>query len=1224
MYGWSPSPPPAGSSSSAVQPYPPSAESRQSGFASHSSRLDFNPDAANGRLDGGMQGQGRMYIDRVAPAHYTQPPSGPRWEQHGSYEASKPPPSYAPRNLPPPAPLPQTTSTRRLFHYLLPLPFRKVRDVLDDAEHDNLRRIIHDASLVEMTSYETAWRTATVSLVAESVTNLRTALDLIAQIVYVEQGQRWNSFERQHLDNPRWIEFADKQCHEVFRPSPPQGTQRAAAPPIAFVQQPPPTHARNASPPRRSRDSGVGLDDTSDMDSRPRRGRKRDYSPSRSHSRSRSRSRSPVRGEQRRTRRQSPTPELRTQATDAPMRVDEPEPAASSLSCKISLPASAAPRFLAGSATTAFIEELTSCSLALTSTREGTTLALEAPSRRAMDEAVRLVESVVDKVEEGWKAQVVLEKKEGSDSSASDYPPSSRRRRSSRSPSPRRSTTNSGRYFDQQLPKKDMRWASVRAQDDRWARGRTGRERSRSPPPRRRSSYSHEGRAWDGGGKGRYEGGRGWEEKLDEGRRDDPPRPRSRSRSRWRAPLPPPRARSPSPSRSTSFASDRMRSASPYSRRAREDTSRPRSRRRSSSRSPSPVRSLSPVSPPEPDQSDSTPISPDDPKSSTIARGATAKWVSAFARTEGYEKPPVEQRWRDEVEREKRWEAEGGGDVRMAEAEAAGDVKRAGGGMEKDGLWGESPVEVFVLPKDVPSAPSNTAFPASASTSVSLNSVEQGDDDEMKTLSSYTLELPFPRAGLAILGENHSTLAWIEQSAGLIQLTVYPPRHQRDPGTVVLVGAQPAIIEGLQLIERALYHNLRGKWTGAEWRELCQSNRQWLVFDKRNCVDLEGVREHAQEPPRPALFQPSSNGRPPVPVRPFAPPKPVDRPAPPRTKSTPPGPARTPPRSPTRSPSPPCEPSLPRFSYTVTLPFRGLAPLLSGVANEKLRRIRDACRLERLFITHDERRIASLVLVGSKDAIYLALDDVEQAVYKRRSEYDDWEWGRLRDHGWIQFERWKCLQPLEEPPPPQGPVRGEASQRFSEATRRPLATLIPFPPRPALTLSLSRSPFSPPRRAISPFEDPVAESSRSTIDPRDMSPRRWAHGSRSGRTSEEEERALREAAMGSRRRRAAGERKEGEAASGSKEEEESGTPPFPAYPAPAPPPPASAAMSASTSPLAPADGRITYPLPPRGPKAMLDSIDEYFRGSSRSGGSGGGSDGAGKPRWKAAFSSSKG
>jgi hypothetical protein len=68
-----------------------------------------------------------------------------------------------------------------------------------------------------------------------------------------------------------------------------------------------------------------------------------------------------------------------------------------------SIPSSAASRFLAPSTSAAFIEETTGCVVSLQSRRSGSSLLVEAPSKKALEQALFDLERVVAKVEDGWK-----------------------------------------------------------------------------------------------------------------------------------------------------------------------------------------------------------------------------------------------------------------------------------------------------------------------------------------------------------------------------------------------------------------------------------------------------------------------------------------------------------------------------------------------------------------------------------------------------------------------------------------------------------------------------------------------------------------------------------------------------------------------------------------------------------------------------------------------------
>ncbi|GAA5988123.1 hypothetical protein JCM11641_000911 [Rhodosporidiobolus odoratus] len=68
------------------------------------------------------------------------------------------------------------------------------------------------------------------------------------------------------------------------------------------------------------------------------------------------------------------------------------------------IPATAAPKFLGGSATTSFIEDATSCSVVLHSSRTSCTLRIEGPNEEAVESAEKDIERVVGKVVKGWRS----------------------------------------------------------------------------------------------------------------------------------------------------------------------------------------------------------------------------------------------------------------------------------------------------------------------------------------------------------------------------------------------------------------------------------------------------------------------------------------------------------------------------------------------------------------------------------------------------------------------------------------------------------------------------------------------------------------------------------------------------------------------------------------------------------------------------------------------------
>ncbi|GAA6037611.1 hypothetical protein JCM8097_006141 [Rhodosporidiobolus ruineniae] len=146
-----------------------------------------------------------------------------------------------------------------------------------------------------------------------------------------------------------------------------------------------------------------------------------DDEPRRYRSPSRSRSRSPVRlrslssdsaysrrdRERRGSRDEDYSPRRRRRDSASPMQEAERDDAGASSRSKVErvipIPSSAAARFLAPSTTSAFIEENTGATVALESSRSGSSLRIEAPSQDALEQALEDVERVVGKVEKGWR-----------------------------------------------------------------------------------------------------------------------------------------------------------------------------------------------------------------------------------------------------------------------------------------------------------------------------------------------------------------------------------------------------------------------------------------------------------------------------------------------------------------------------------------------------------------------------------------------------------------------------------------------------------------------------------------------------------------------------------------------------------------------------------------------------------------------------------------------------
>ncbi|GAA5988125.1 hypothetical protein JCM11641_000912 [Rhodosporidiobolus odoratus] len=292
----------------------------------------------------------------------------------------------------------------------------------------------------------------------------------------------------------------------------------------------------------------------------------------------------------------------------------------------------------------------------------------------------------------------------------------------------------------------------------------------------------------------------------------------------------------------------------------------------------------------------------------------------------------------------------------------------------------------------------------------------------------YVLTLPVPRLVNALIGAAGTTQKTILRTAGLQHLHVENGKG-RNRGFAELVGSPSAIKHALKMIERVVYVQLRGQWTGEEWRKLCQSNRRWVQFEASACTavptagevslpgptTLKGPRWTPVAPGGPATAPRTARSRSPAPARPPIPQRPSTlsrsttpppRPASPfsvRSFSPSPSPAPPPPRARTLSPRSHL------FRYTTLLPFSEVAAVILGRHGETHRRIREEADLDELSVTGERgSKRRCLELVGSRGGIRAALQLVAEVVYKQsRWKEGDWE-VLFEDESWVRYDGWKC------------------------------------------------------------------------------------------------------------------------------------------------------------------------------------------------------------------------